>query len=81
MTFNPNPKKKRIKLSQKEYHELRLKKYMQVHCLCEDCSCWTSLETGHFDHIKTRGSGGDDIIENGKWLCYRCHDKRHRGIK
>ena len=75
-----DPKPKRIKLNQKEYHELRRQKWLQARLHCEICHAWTSLETGHFHHIVSRGAGGDDTIENGLWLCAKCHDKKHRGL-
>ncbi len=30
-------------------------------------------------HIKTRGSGGDDVEENLIGLCRECHSKAHNG--
>ena len=79
--MRPYPKQKRVKLNSKEYHELRLRKYMSVSCCCEVCHVWTSLETGHLDHYpKTKGAGAGDTMEETRWVCYKCHDKRHRGL-
>lgn len=32
----------------------------------------------HAHHIHTRGSGGDDLLENGILLCAKHHDLAHR---
>ena len=32
----------------------------------------------HVHHIKSKGSGGDDLPENLISLCPSCHDKAHR---
>ena len=68
-----DPKKKRIKLNAKDYSELRLRKYMQVHCCCEVCGCWMSYDEFSMHHIKSVGAGGDDVIEN-MLACHKlCH--------
>ncbi len=28
-------------------------------------------------HIKSRGAGGSDVLENVKTLCHSCHQKSH----
>jgi 5-methylcytosine-specific restriction endonuclease McrA len=74
--FRPDPKKPRIKLNPKDYHELRVRVCERAVCRCEECNGWTPLEAGHFHHIKSRGAGGDDSENNGQWLCWRCHAKK-----
>lgn len=44
---------------------------------CEYCRKWGYTEA---HHIKTRGSGGDDVPSNLVGLCRECHDKAHRGL-
>ena len=34
----------------------------------------------HVHHIKTRGSGGDDVRSNLICLCAKHHDQAHRGF-
>ena len=68
-SFNPVPKEKRIK-NQKLIND---KKHD-----CEYCgkkNCWTNTH-----HIKSKGSGGDDIEDNLIELCGNCHRKVHDGI-
>ena len=66
-------KAKRLDLPPKEYAELRLKKYMQVKCLCEVCGFWMSFEEFSLHHKKSKGAGGDDVIDN-VMACHKlCH--------
>ena len=68
-SFHPVPKEKRIK-NQKLIND---KKHD-----CEYCgkkNCWTNTH-----HIKSKGSGGDDIEDNLIELCGNCHRKVHDGI-
>ena len=67
--FHPVPKTKRIvdkKLIKGKKHD------------CEYChkeNCYTNKH-----HIKSKGSGGDDIDSNLIELCGECHRKVHDGI-
>ena len=72
-------KNKRIELTTKDYRELRKTAYVLALGSCERCERYTPLSDGHFHHIVTRGAGGNDAIENGQWLCPRCHNKIHTG--
>ena len=82
MIFNPQPKRKRIKLSQKEYSELREDVCGFAGYQCESCGKYLPLDRGTIHHIKTRGAGGDDIAENCQWLCLECHRFIHdNGIR
>ena len=78
--MRPYPKKKRLKLSVKEYQELRKKACKRAMSSCEKCFAWCPLSNGHLHHKKTRGAGGDDKLENVIWLCYLCHDKNHKAL-
>lgn len=42
---------------------------------CELCNSHNNV-AGH--HIKTKGSGGNDVEENLISLCFHCHEKIHR---
>jgi predicted restriction endonuclease len=46
---------------------------------CLVCGTLLDENTIHPHHISTRGSGGDDVLENGISLCRWCHDDVHRG--
>ncbi len=43
---------------------------------CVICGNGNSLSV---DHIKSRGAGGTDELENLRCLCAACHAKRHNG--
>ena len=67
-SYNPVPKnerKKNKKIIDEKKHN------------CEFCgkkNCWTNKH-----HIKSKGSGGDDIEDNLIELCSNCHVKAHSG--
>lgn len=75
--MNPQPKKKRIKLSKQEYHLLRVNKWNAQYRKCARCHQFTPFEQFHLHHKKTRGSGGGDTEENTEGLCYICHSIEH----
>lgn len=89
--FNPDPKKKRIRLTGKKRTELRKALFRRAGGLCETCECPTPLyyyyefdlyRCGHISHIKSVGAGGDDSLENCRYECYTCHiiNKHTKGI-
>ena len=64
-------KKKRI-VDKKAMEAVR--KAAQTHegyYICEYCMRW--VESGEVHHIKSKGSGGDDVMENLIFLCWVCH--------
>ena len=67
-SFNPIPKNKRI------VNKKLLKDKKKI---CEICGKRGQTEK---HHIKTKGSGGDDIKENLIEVCRICHRKIHDGI-
>lgn len=67
-SFNPYPKEKRIENKK----VLKDKK-----CMCEFCGRRGYTEK---HHVKTKGSGGDDVAENLIELCRRCHRLVHDGV-
>ena len=77
--MNPQPKNKAIRLKVKAYTALRKTLHKRANGGCEMCGRWAPLNIGHVHHIKTRGAGGDDVVENTKWLCGECHRAIHDG--
>lgn len=65
--YNPVPKNKRI-VNKKLLHDKKGK--------CEICGKVGQTEK---HHIKTKGSGGDDVEENLIEVCRICHTKIHTG--
>ena len=74
MTVKPHHKKKRIKLSKDAYVKLKTEMWNKQYQRCGRCNLYTPPETTHFHHIKSRGAGGDDSEENGKIVCWACHN-------
>lgn len=80
-TYHPHQKKKRLELTPREYRELRIAACKRAHRHCEICQRFAPLDNtnftpaGHFHHIKTRAAGGDDTLENGQWVCWKCHNR------
>lgn len=71
--LRPYPKKKAIRLKGRELSELRKQVAKRANYRCQRCNCFAPLSTGHMAHIKSRGAGGDDSLENTEWLCFDCH--------
>lgn len=44
---------------------------------CECCGSYFNLAC---HHIKSRGSGGNDTVDNMTLLCFKCHSDTHSGI-
>lgn len=65
--FHPVPKNKRI---------VNKKLLRDKKGVCEFCGKQTQTEK---HHIKTKGSGGNDIEENLIEVCRICHTKIHMG--
>lgn len=66
-SFNPVPKQKRI---------INKKLLKDKKGICEICGKKGQTEK---HHIKTKGSGGNDIEENLIEVCRICHTKIHAG--
>jgi len=41
---------------------------------CENCGEETKLDEGEVHHVDLWSNGGPTSIENGQWLCKKCHD-------
>jgi len=71
-----------MKLPPDKYRKLRKEACKRALNHCENCFMYCPLSVGQLDHIKTRGSGGSDTLENCVWLCWKCHTLRHTmGVK
>jgi hypothetical protein len=44
--------------------------------ICQICK-HDDVEAGEVHHIKHRGKGGSDDLDNLKWICQACHRKEH----
>lgn len=73
--FLPYPKQKAIRLKGKELLGLRRQVAERANYRCQGVGCgkYTPFSKGHMAHIKSKGSGGDDSLENTEWLCFDCH--------
>ena len=74
--------KYKVKLSQKQWDELKVRFYHANDGICEECSrpCPT-IEDSDIHHIKAREAGGDDSDNNLIFLCVGCHRRKHKGPK
>ena len=64
---------KKVRIKDKKAIEAARKPY------CEYCGCSSTSIAYHVHHIKSKGSGGDDIPDNLINLCCICHFKVHNG--
>ena len=74
--MSPNPKHKRIKLSNGAYRRLTARVLKRDANTCQHCGCWTKSPP---HHVKHRSQGGDDTLENLITLCIVCHRAVHDG--
>jgi hypothetical protein len=86
--IRPQPKHKAIRLIGKAYTDFRKNVHNRAHGMCEKCGDWSPyllggrfdlIQCGHISHIKSRGAGGSDTMDNGEWLCFWCHRAKHDG--
>lgn len=76
------PKPKRIRLKGKAMEALRVEVFARDKGICQNCGKYVSWYNGHLTHIKSRGAGGDDSMENCLWKCPDCHIRiEHGGVK
>jgi len=84
--IRPVPKPKTIRLEGQAYTAFRKEVCDRAHSRCEICGKYAPLlidgyfdlyGCGHVSHIKSRGAGGSDTLDNVKWSCSDCHYKRH----
>jgi len=67
------PKPKTIRLKGKALENLRREVFERDRGFCQQCGVWVSWKDGHMAHIKSRGAGGEDAMENTVWKCPYCH--------
>jgi len=65
---------------------LRIDCFLRDEGRCGECDCRVYLDRGFFDrmhmaHIKSRGAGGPDTLDNVRTLCMKCHMLEHNGGK
>ena len=77
--MNPNPKKPRIKLKKDAYVKLVHEIWESQYRRCGECQKYLQPEDAHPHHRKSKGSGGDDSMENIEILCWKCHYEKHTG--
>lgn len=85
------PKNPPIRLKGKKLRKLRMEVFFRAGgdkdltvAYCEKCGMpapWSGgvFVRGHMSHIKSRGSGGSDIIDNVLWKCPECHLQKEHG--
>ena len=78
-TLNPHPKPYRKKLTKKELIDLRHRMYHNRNGICSVCGEFMFPDEMALHHIKTKGSGGDDVEENLLPVHKLCHIKIHNG--
>lgn len=89
--LNSQPKKKAVRLKGKAYSAFRKEVYERENGVCQECETYAPLfdvygqfnefTCGHVSHIKSRGSGGSDTLDNVKWKCFKCHNIKEHGPK
>jgi len=75
---------KPIRLKGAAMSALRREVYERDGGCCVVCGRWVPLEGGlweraHLAHIKSRGAGGGDVIDNVQIKCAECHLNREHG--
>lgn len=86
--IGPVQKKKRTELKGKAYSNLRKALYDRAGGRCENPECknkgkplplfdsegqFDIFSCGHVSHIKSKGAGGDDSMENCLYECFSCN--------
>lgn len=78
--------KGRTRLTGHDLTTLRLACVTRDKGRCRECHCLVSDELPdwhplkyHMAHIKSRGAGGEDTLENVRTLCGQCHRREHNG--
>ena len=73
----------RIRLTGSDLADLRFACWRRDGGRCVRCnvavSDYTLLNKYDMAHIKSRGAGGSDVLENVKTLCHQCHMREHSG--
>jgi len=70
----------RIRLKGAAMEALRRARFALDGWKCVVCGCeirWDGWNAGHLAHVKSRGAGGSDTIENTVTKCRICHHAEH----
>jgi 5-methylcytosine-specific restriction endonuclease McrA len=67
----------RIRLKGLAMADLRRQCFTRDGWKCVECARPVSWATGHMAHIKSRGAGGSDVLENVRTKCAECHHAEH----
>jgi 5-methylcytosine-specific restriction endonuclease McrA len=76
-----------IRLTGNDYEKLREARWNRDKGRCVVCHKLVTLDKGfwhsmHLMHVKSKGSGGSDTLENTRTGCMECHSRSHtEGIK
>ena len=89
--MTPCPKTTAVRLKGKAKTAFRRQVYEHFRGICQACGTFAPLRdaegqmdvfsTGHIAHLKSRGAGGSDILENVTWKCPVCHLQKEHGLK
>jgi hypothetical protein len=69
-SVKPNPKKKKVKLSPLDYHNLREKVYGDQRGICEGCGRWFHFSEWSLHHYDRKLG---DVRSNVDGYCLGCH--------
>lgn len=73
------PKPHTTRLKGKAMEQLRRECFERDKGICQVCGKYASWEQGHMAHVKSRGAGGGDTLDNVKWKCPYCHICKEHG--
>lgn len=85
----PTPRRRKtvVRLTGKALEKLREDCWVRDQATCRECGTYTFCTPRYagdplaYDmaHIKSRGAGGGDTLDNVRTLCHACHLKEHAG--
>lgn len=75
-----------VRLYEKAWDAVRVYVWTREGGICQGCGDSTLIKKGdwrsmHTAHMKSKGSGGDDLPYNLRCLCGQCHAHEHSGKK